>query len=90
MAIRISTNAGAVAANYHLGVNSTKLERSMARLASGSRINRPSDDGGLAVSMKLKSAINRLSGAELNIQNGISFLEVQDGISSRSVTSSTG
>ena len=81
MAIRISTNAGAVAANYHLGVNSTKLERSMARLASGSRINRPSDDaGGLAVSMKLKSAINRLSGAELNIQNGISFLEVQDGI----------
>ena len=45
------------------------------------RINRPSDDaGGLAVSMKLKSAINRLSGAELNIQNGISFLEVQDGI----------
>ena len=81
MAIRISTNAGAVSANYHLGVNSTKLERSMARLASGSRINRPSDDaGGLAVSMKLKSAINRLSGAELNIQNGISFLEVQDGI----------
>ena len=53
----------------------------MARLASGQRINRPSDDaGGLAVSMKLKSAINRLSGAELNIQNGISFLEVQDGI----------
>ena len=46
MAIRISTNAGAVAANYHLGVNSTKLERSMARLASGSRINRPSDDAG--------------------------------------------
>ena len=44
MAIRISTNAGAVAANYHLGVNSTKLERSMARLASGQRINRPSDD----------------------------------------------
>ena len=81
MAIRISTNAGAVAANYHLGVNSSKLERSMARLASGTRINRPSDDaGGLAVSMKLNSAINRLSGAELNIQNGISFLEVQDGI----------
>ena len=81
MAIRISTNAGAVSANYHLGVNSTKLERSMARLASGTRINRPSDDtGGLAVSMKLQSAINRLGGAELNIQNGISFLEVQDGI----------
>ena len=30
--------------------------------------------------MKLQAAINRLAGAEKNIQNGISFLEVQDGI----------
>ena len=34
---------------------------------------------GLAVSMKLESAVVRLKGAEKNIQNGISFLEVQDG-----------
>ena len=81
MSLYISTNKGAVTANYHLGKNSTELERSMQRLASGSRINRPSDDaGGLAVSMKLGAAINRLAGAEKNIQNGISFLEVQDGI----------
>ena len=81
MSLYISTNQGAVTANYHLGRNSTELQRSMQRLASGSRINRPSDDaGGLAVSMKLQAAINRLGGAEKNIQNGISFLEVQDGI----------
>jgi flagellin len=81
MGLQISTNAGAVAANYYLGKNSKSLEKSMARLASGLRIARPSDDaGGLAVSMKLKAAVNRLKGAELNIQNGISFLEVQDGI----------
>jgi flagellin len=81
MGLKISTNAGAVAANYYLGKSSKSLEKSMARLASGLRIARPSDDaGGLAVSMKLKAAINRLKGAELNIQNGISFLEVQDGI----------
>ena len=81
MALHISTNAGAVSANYYLGKNSKSLERSMARLASGLRITRPSDDaGGLAVSMKLKAAVNRLKGAELNIQNGISCLEVQDGI----------
>ena len=81
MGLQISTNAGAVSANYYLGKNSKDLEKSMARLASGLRIARPSDDaGGLAVSMKLKAAINRLKGAELNIQNGISFLEVQDGI----------
>ena len=30
--------------------------------------------------MKLSAAINRLAGAEKNIQNGISYLEVQDGI----------
>ena len=30
--------------------------------------------------MKLESAITRLSGAQTNVQNGISFLEVQDGI----------
>ena len=81
MSLYISTNQGAVTANYHLGRNSTMLQRSMQKLASGSRITRPSDDaGGLAVSMKLQAAINRLSGAEKNIQNGISFLEVQDGI----------
>jgi flagellin len=81
MSLYISTNEGAVTANYHLGRNSANLQRSMQRLASGSRINRPSDDaGGLAVSMKLQAAINRLAGAEKNIQNGISFLEVQDGI----------
>ena len=81
MGLQISTNAGAVSANYYLGKNSRDLEKSMARLASGLRISRPSDDaGGLAVSMKLRAAVNRLKGAELNIQNGISFLEVQDGI----------
>jgi flagellin len=81
MSLYISTNQGAVTANYNLGRNSTELQRSMQRLASGSRINRPSDDaGGLAVSMKLQAAINRLAGAEKNIQNGISYLEVQDGI----------
>ena len=52
----------------------------MARLASGLRIARPSDDaGGLAVS-EAKGSDQPIKGAELNIQNGISFLEVQDGI----------
>ena len=30
--------------------------------------------------MKLESAITRLSGAQINVQNAISFLEVQDGV----------
>jgi len=38
------------------------------------------DPGGLAVSMKLQASINRLSGAQNNVQNALSFLEVQDGM----------
>ena len=43
-------------------------------------INPADDAGGLAVAMKLGSSISRLGGAEKNIQNAMSFLEVQDGI----------
>jgi flagellin len=50
-------------------------------LSSGNRIVQPVDDaGGLAVSMKMESAIVRLSGAQKNVQNATSFLEVQDGV----------
>jgi flagellin len=57
------------------------LRKSINRLSSGSRIVQPVDDaGGLAVSMKLESAITRLAGAQTNVQNATSFLEVQDGV----------
>jgi flagellin len=65
----------------HLSKNNAALKQSLNRLSSGSRIVSPVDDaGGLAVSMKLESSIVRLSGAEKNIQNAQSFLEVQDGV----------
>ena len=81
MPITINTNATAASANMHLSKNSEALRKSLTRLSSGSRIVQPVDDaGGLAVSMKLESAITRLSGAQINVQNAISFLEVQDGV----------
>ena len=81
MTIQINTNSSAASAQFHLNRNTQALQKSLKRLASGSRIVHPADDsGGLAVSMKLKSSISRLSGAYNNVQNGISFLEVQDGI----------
>jgi len=65
----------------HLNHNTEALRKSLSRLSSGSRITRPMDDaGGLAVSMKLESSITRLAGAHANVQNAISFLEVQDGV----------
>ena len=81
MPLTVNTNSAAASANYHLSRNQSALQKSLTRLSSGSRIVQPIDDaGGLAVSMKLESAIVRLSGAQKNVQNATSFLEVQDGI----------
>jgi len=57
------------------------LQMSIKRLASGKKIVSPNEDPGtLSVAMKLNAAVNRLSGAKNNVQNGISFVEVQDGV----------
>ena len=81
MPVTVNTNSTASDASRHLTFNTDALRKSMMRLSSGSRIVQPVDDaGGLAVSMKLKSAVTRLSGAQINVQNAISFLEVQDGV----------
>lgn len=81
MSFTVHTNTAAQKATYFLGRNNQALQKSLTRLASGNRITGPADDaGGLAVAMKLSSAINRLEGAHKNIQNAISFLEVQDGV----------
>jgi flagellin len=81
MPLTINTNSPAAAANYHLSRNQSALQKSLTRLSSGSRIVQPVDDaGGLAVSMKLESAVTRLQGAQKNVQNATSFLEVQDGV----------
>ena len=81
MPLTINTNSSAASASMHLSKNNEMLRKSINRLSSGSRIVQPVDDaGGLAVSMKLESAITRLAGAQTNVQNAISFLEVQDGV----------
>ena len=66
-------------AEYEKRANSL-LTKSLQRLSSGNRIVSPSDDaGGLAVGMKLQSALRRSEAARLNTQNGVSFLQMQDG-----------
>ena len=81
MSLNISTNTAAARAGMNLAKNSRLLQKSFDRLASGRRLSSPMDDpGGLAVSMKLQASINRLSGAQSNVQNAMSFLEVQDGM----------
>ena len=81
MSLTINTNPAAVIASFNLNKNNAMLQKSLARLSSGNRITQPSDDaGGMAVSMKLNGAINRLQGTRNNIQNAVSFLGVQDGV----------
>ena len=81
MSLNISTNTSALRAGSQLAINQTRLQRSFDRLSSGKRLTSPVDNpGGLAVSMKLSAAINRISGAQSNVQNAQSFLEVQDGM----------
>jgi len=80
MGLYINTNAAAISAAYNLNNSNTMLQKSLARLSSGSRIVSPADyAGGLAVSMKLEAAIKRTDAAGTNVADATSFLQVQDG-----------
>ena len=81
MALSISSNQAASRAAEQLSKNTRLLQKSMNRLSTGKKVSSPIDDpGSLAVSMKLQASINRLAGAQNNVQNALSFMEVQDGL----------
>ena len=81
MPLTISNNSAVASASYYLDKNQKNLQQSIKRLASGKRIVGANEDPGtLSVVMKLNAAVNRLSGAKNNVQNGISFVEIQDGV----------
>jgi flagellin len=81
MPLTISNNSAVASASYYLDKNQKALQHSIKKLASGKRIISPNDDPGtLSVVMKLNAAVNRMAGAKNNVQNGISFVEIQDGM----------
>jgi flagellin len=81
MPLTVSNNSAVASASYYLGKNQKALQHSIKKLASGKKIISPNDDPGtLSVAMKLNAAVTRLVGAKNNVQNGISFMEVQDGM----------
>ena len=81
MPLTISNNTAVASASYYLGKNQQALQNSIKRLASGKKIIAPNEDPGtLSVVMKLNASVNRLKGARNNVQNGVSFIEVQDGV----------
>lgn len=80
MGLRISTNVASLNAQKNLVGTKYQLERSLARLSSGYRINQAADDAaGLAISEKLKGQIKGLYQAGRNAQDGVSLVQVAEG-----------
>lgn len=80
MGLRISTNLASLNAQKNLRFTQMGLNRSLARLSSGFRINQASDDAaGLAISENLKASIRGLKQASRNSEDGISLVQVAEG-----------
>lgn len=81
MSITINSNVAASHSALNMKRANNLLTKSLQRLSSGKRIVSPSDDaGGLAVGMKLQSTLKRAAVSRMNTQNGVSFLQMQDGV----------
>ena len=80
MGLRISTNVAALNAQKNLYMTDINMNKSMARLASGQRINQAADDAaGLAISENLKAQIRGLRQANRNTNDGISLVQIAEG-----------
>lgn len=76
----ISTNTAANTAVRYLNQNAADESSSLAKIASGSRINKASDDAaGLAIAAKISSDIASLQQASTNATQAISVLQTADG-----------
>jgi len=80
MALTIMTNELALAAQRNLNNTELRLNSTIQRLASGSRIVRASDDpAGLAISDNMNAIIRSMGQAMRNAQDGISLIQVFEG-----------
>lgn len=80
MGMRISTNVTSINAQRTLTGSQRAISKSMAQLASGSRITKAADDAaGLAISESLKSQIRSFTQAQRNANDGISMIQTAEG-----------
>jgi len=76
----INHNMSAAYANRLLQVRENNVNENIAKLASGTRINKGADDAsGLAVSEKLRAQVKGLNAANKNIENAVSFIQTTEG-----------
>ena len=80
MPLVINTNMAAVVASNHLASSNAAVQKSMDRMSTGKRINSSSDDaGGMGVSALIHSRMQRQVRLRGNLNNSMSFLQVQAG-----------
>lgn len=80
MGMRVTTNIAAINAQRNLVGSQRLINDSMAKLASGSRINKAADDAaGLAISEGLKAQIRSAAQAQRNANDGISMVQTAEG-----------
>src|SRR6185503_12124325 len=80
----INTNISAQSSARLLSESTAMLSKSLARLSSGSKIVSPEDDvAGQAVSTRFIAQLSRISAANSNVGNAISFSQTQDGYLSK-------
>lgn len=85
--MRINTNISAMDTLRNLNAATTAKSDSLAKLSSGSRINKAGDDAaGLAISENMKSQISGMSQATRNAQDGVSLIQTAEGALSESQT----
>ena len=82
MALSVNTNIGALSALASASSTNKSLETSMARLASGKRINSAADDAaGLAIASRLTAEIRGTNMAIRNASDGQALVNTADGAS---------
>jgi flagellin len=80
MGLRIATNTTALNAQRQMAMTRVNLDKSLEKLASGSRINHAGDDAaGLAISENLRAQVRGIRQAKRNAQDGISLIQVSEG-----------
>jgi flagellin len=80
MSLRIATNLASINSQRQMYHTNNAMENNLARMSSGLRINKSSDDAaGLAISENLKAQIRGMKQANRNANDGISLAQVAEG-----------
>lgn len=80
MSMTVNTNVSALMTQRHLNNATERLNQSLERLSSGSRINRAKDDAaGLQISNRLVTQMRGLEVAVRNANDGVSIMQTAEG-----------